>query len=96
MLVLASKHAPPPEDVLERVLEPTSAVLGELAELEEECENKRLAHHVKLVTNGMSGLAWVSVEHPVVYMSEVVMSLPVFSDKIEKNAPPLPGEPDAL
>merc|ERR1712216_1082733 len=71
MLVLASKHAPPPEDVLERVLEPTSAVLGELAELEEECENKRLAHHVKLVTNGMSGLAWVSVEHPVVYMSEV-------------------------
>jgi len=60
-----------------------SDVLAELAELEEECEGKESEYHVKLLVNGMSALAWVSVEHPVVFLSEIVNSLPVFSDKIQ-------------
>jgi hypothetical protein len=39
-----------------------------------------------VLSTGMSALAWVSVEHPVVYMSEIVNSSPVFSDKIENDA----------
>ena len=67
-------------------------MLSELAELEEETESKHLEYHIKLVVNGMSALAWVSVEHPVVYVSEIVNSLPVFADKIEKDAKRLSGE----
>ena len=61
-------------------------MLAELAELEEECEGKESEYHVKLLVNGMSALAWVSVEHPVVFLSEIVNSLPVFSDKIQLHA----------
>mmetsp|Transcript_8662 Transcript_8662/g.13707 ORF Transcript_8662/g.13707 Transcript_8662/m.13707 type:complete len:81 (-) Transcript_8662:150-392(-) len=34
----------------------------------------------------MHSLAWVSVEHPVVYTTETVNSLPVFGEKVLKLA----------
>mmetsp|Transcript_34489 Transcript_34489/g.71189 ORF Transcript_34489/g.71189 Transcript_34489/m.71189 type:complete len:486 (-) Transcript_34489:306-1763(-) len=75
----------PGEERLEEMLEATSEVLGELAEFEEAGPGP-FQHHLKLVSNGMTALAWVSVELPVTYVTEVVNSLPVFSDKVLKEA----------
>jgi len=80
--VTASRR--PSDEDLEDMLEETSEVLAELAEWEE-AEGPR-ASHLKLIANGMAALAWVSLEVPVTYVTEVVNSLPVFSDKILKEA----------
>jgi len=74
----------PSDDDLEEILEETSEVLVEIADWEE--AEGEMSNHLKLVANGMAALAWVSLDTPVTYVTEVVNSLPVFSDKVLKEA----------
>ena len=75
---------PPDEDVTQLLQETSEALM----EIEECCDNEadeRL--HLTMVASGMASMAWVSVPiNPSNYISDMINSIPVYGDKIVKEA----------
>lgn len=55
-------------------------MLNELEELEE--EDGPFQTHVQMVASGMGAAAWVSVASPVLYVTEILNSVPALGDKV--------------
>jgi hypothetical protein len=76
-----TKHRQPPEDKLGHVLEPTTEVLNQLEEVEEEAAGPYL-QHVQMVASGLGAIAWVSVASPTLYVTEILNSVPALGEKV--------------
>uniref|UniRef100_A0A7S0TLZ9 CAP N-terminal domain-containing protein n=1 Tax=Hemiselmis andersenii TaxID=464988 RepID=A0A7S0TLZ9_HEMAN len=74
---------PPSEEALGRILEPTTDILNDIEELEEQ-ENEAAGPfqlHVQLVASGLGAVAWVSVASPPLYVTEILNSVPTLGEK---------------
>jgi len=74
------KHKIPCEEALLGILGPTTEALNEVEELEE--DDGPFQVHVQLVGSGLGSLAWVSVASPVLYVTEILNSVPAHGDRV--------------